>query len=178
MFLQAGRDRPHRCGKHRRLGATARAQTFSAEIKPNLGGAVEGLQSLSDAAYLHSLVTVVDSSTFLAHLSSIENLEQLGMATGKDDTRPLAFLLAEQVQFANKVLLNKMDLVSPEEASKIEALLRRLNPTAEIQRTQNSVIDVPALLAKQLYDEVSAVSAAFFSLAILLPLHYLMGLAS
>ena len=62
---------------------------------------------------------MVDCSTFLTHLDSITNLEQLGMATGKDDTRPLAFLLAEQVQFANRILVNKTDLVSPEEVNKV-----------------------------------------------------------
>ena len=129
------------------------AQTFSAEIKSDIGGAAQGLQSLNDVAHLHSLVTVVDCSTFMTHLDSITNLEQLGMATGKDDTRPLAFLLAEQVQFANKILVNKTDLVTPEEAGKVEALLRRLNPSAEIERTQNSVIDVPTLLTHREYDE-------------------------
>lgn len=129
------------------------AQTFSAEIKSDIGGAAQGLQSLNDVAHLHSLVTVVDCSTFMTHLDSITNLEQLGMATGKDDTRPLAFLLAEQVQFANKILVNKTDLVTPEEAGKVEALLRRLNPSAEIERTQNSIIDVPTLLAHREYDE-------------------------
>jgi len=129
------------------------AQTFSAEIKSDIGGAAQGLQSLNDVAHLHSLVTVVACSSFMTHLDSITNLEQLGMATGKDDTRPLAFLLAEQVQFANKILVNKTDLVTPEEAGKVEALLRRLNPSAEIERTQNSVIDVPTLLTHREYDE-------------------------
>jgi G3E family GTPase len=76
------------------------------------------------------------------------------MSTGADDTRPLAFLLAEQVQFANKVLVNKVDLVSPEAAAKIGGLLRTLNPTAEIQQTKHSVIDVRELLTKQCYNEV------------------------
>jgi G3E family GTPase len=114
------------------------------------------LESLNDVARLHSLVTVVDCSTFLEHLDSIQNLEQIGMATGTEDTRPLAFLLAEQVQFANKILVNKTDLVTAEQAGKVEGLLRRLNPGAEIQRTQQSVTDVPTLLTHQAYDEVRA----------------------
>ena len=32
------------------------AQTFSAAIKPDIGGAAKGLSSLNDAAHLHSLV--------------------------------------------------------------------------------------------------------------------------
>ena len=146
------------------------AQTFSAEIKPGIGGAAQGLSSLNDVARLHSLVTVVDCSTFMMHLDSLETLEQLGMGTSKEDTRPLAFLLAEQVQFANKILVNKTDLVTPENANKVEGLLRRLNPSADIERTRNSVIDVPTLLTNQAYDEVRATCPVA---SVPLAMHYL-----
>ena len=137
------------------------AQTFSAKITPQevqedpaQKSPIEGLSSLNDVAHLHSLVTVVDCSTFLAHLESLENLTELGMATREGDTRPLAFLLAEQVQFANLILVNKTDLVTPEEAKKVESLLRHLNPNAEIRPTQKSEIkDVASFLDQRSYDE-------------------------
>lgn len=134
------------------------AQTFSAEIAAGVGGAAEGLRSLNEVARLHSLVTVVDCSTFLTHLDSPSTLEQLSMGSSEEDTRPLAFLLAEQVQFANKILVNKTDLATPEETKKVEGLLRHLNPTADIERTRKSAIDVPTLLSNQVYTE-SAFSA-------------------
>ena len=62
-----------------------------------LSAATQGLESLQDAAHLHSLVTVVDCATFLEHLHSIQNLHELGMASIPGDTRPLSFLLMEQV---------------------------------------------------------------------------------
>jgi G3E family GTPase len=148
------------------------AQTFSAPIKPKaasapagtgsraLPQAVVGLRSLNDVAHLHSLVTVVDCSTFLSHLDSLENLSDLGLGSGKDDARPLAFLLAEQVQFASVILVNKTDLVTPREASRVERLLRHLNPFADIRQTLNSVVDVPVLLANRTYDEVGRASHA------------------
>ena len=131
------------------------AQTFSAPIAPpqqapaaldggndedphSAGSAapghpLAGLRSLNDVAHLHALVTVADCSTFLAHLASLDDLKDLGMGTSPEDARPLAFLLAEQVQFADTVLVNKTDLVTPAEAGKVEGLLRRLNPHAELQ---------------------------------------------
>eukprot|EP00009_Paramoeba_aestuarina_P004776 CAMPEP_0201508460 /NCGR_PEP_ID=MMETSP0161_2-20130828/1827_1 /ASSEMBLY_ACC=CAM_ASM_000251 /TAXON_ID=180227 /ORGANISM="Neoparamoeba aestuarina, Strain SoJaBio B1-5/56/2" /LENGTH=433 /DNA_ID=CAMNT_0047903135 /DNA_START=283 /DNA_END=1584 /DNA_ORIENTATION=- len=149
------------------------AQTFSAKITPqqtsdaqatttttnenenvNKFDAIKGLSTLNDIAHLHSLVTVVDCSTFLDHLESLENLTQLGMATREGDTRPLAFLLAEQVQFANLILLNKTDLVSEKEVKKIKSLLSHLNPTAEIVPTQQSQLDdVEQFLSNRSYDE-------------------------
>jgi G3E family GTPase len=37
--------------------------------------------------------------------------------------------------------------------AQVEGLLKRLNPSAAIERTQNSVIDVPHLLSQPDYDE-------------------------
>lgn len=118
-----------------------------------LAAATAGLNSLQDAAHLHSLVTVVDCMTFLERLSSIVNLQELGMASTPGDARPLAYLLMEQVQFANFLLLNKTDLVTPAERQKVQKLLCLLNPSATVFATQHSAIDVPALLSRQQYDE-------------------------
>lgn len=139
--------------------ATAAAADKDGEQKAaELMTATEGLEVLGDAARLHSLVTVVDLATFLQHLQSIKNIQELGMSTMPGDTRPLAYLLVEQVQFANLLVLNKTDLVTPEEKEKVTQLLRLLNPSAQIVSTTNSVIDVPSLLSKQTYDEASFAS--------------------
>jgi G3E family GTPase len=45
--------------------------------------------------------------------------------------------LEEQVCFADKILLNKTDLSNTAELTKIEAALRKLNPTAPILRCEN-----------------------------------------
>lgn len=53
----------------------------------------------------------------------------------------------EQVVFADKILVNKIDLAENEEhLVKIEKELRKLNPTAVIQRTKNSEIDPSDIL--------------------------------
>ena len=38
-----------------------------------------------------------------------------------------------QVEFANLLVLNKVDLVTPEQADQLEALLHRLNVTAKVR---------------------------------------------
>ncbi|MBB4186096.1 CobW family GTP-binding protein [Sinorhizobium terangae] len=52
----------------------------------------------------------------------------------------------DQIAFADVVLLNKTDLVTPEELERIEATVRIINPSARIYRTQRSEIDLTKVL--------------------------------
>ena len=52
----------------------------------------------------------------------------------------------EQVCFADKVLLNKIDLVDDKTLHNIEAKLRELNPTASIIRCRHSKVSPKELL--------------------------------
>ncbi len=58
----------------------------------------------------------------------------------------------EQIAFADVVLLNKTDLVSAAELDALEAKIRRMNVTATIHRTTNSVIDMDAVLNVKGFD--------------------------
>ncbi|OLP60998.1 cobalamin biosynthesis protein CobW [Xaviernesmea oryzae] len=52
----------------------------------------------------------------------------------------------DQIAFADVVLLNKTDLVTPEELARIEATVRVINPSARIYRTERSNIDLTRVL--------------------------------
>ncbi|CAN7227301.1 GTP-binding protein [Pararhizobium sp. LjRoot235] len=52
----------------------------------------------------------------------------------------------DQIAFADVVLLNKTDLVTPEELARIEATVRVINPSARIHRTVRSEIDLTNVL--------------------------------
>ncbi|WP_027992169.1 CobW family GTP-binding protein [Sinorhizobium meliloti] len=52
----------------------------------------------------------------------------------------------DQIAFADVVLLNKTDLVTPEELERVEATVRVINPSARIYRTQRSEIDLGKVL--------------------------------
>jgi len=59
----------------------------------------------------------------------------------------------EQVAFADRILLNKIDLVEdPAELGKIEARLKKLNPGAEIFRTEKSKVDPKQLIGIESFD--------------------------
>jgi G3E family GTPase len=82
---------------------------------------------------LDSIVTVVDAKNFLQRLEDSHEA-------------------AEQVAFADIVLLNKIDLVSPDEAARVEARIRSINPMARLHRTDHCVMPVAELLDRGAFD--------------------------
>ena len=58
----------------------------------------------------------------------------------------------EQVAFADIILLNKTDLVLPDELARVEHRIRLLNPLAKIHYTEFSVIDLPLILGVGAFD--------------------------
>ena len=58
----------------------------------------------------------------------------------------------DQIAFADVVLLNKTDLVSPAELQQVEAVIRAVNPYAEIHRTQRSAIGLDRVLDRGVFD--------------------------
>ncbi|MGB0873437.1 MAG: GTP-binding protein, partial [Solirubrobacterales bacterium] len=102
---------------------------------------------LSDVARLDNMVTVVDSSTFGEYCdNNIEELRDRGIGLSDEDDRSIVDLLVDQVEFANVLVLNKCDLASPEELTRVEAIVRALNPQAKIVRATNSDVPLDVML--------------------------------
>ncbi|NTV64716.1 MAG: GTP-binding protein [Oscillochloris sp.] len=108
--------------------------------------------SLSDIAQLDTLVTVVDSASFLRDYISARNLRDEGMAIGPQDTRTLADLLIEQVECANVIVLNKADLAHPHDLDRTEALLHTLNPEAQVVRTAHGQVPLDLIFHTGRFD--------------------------
>ena len=89
-------------------------------------------QSLSDVSRLDTMVTVVDAANLIKNYSSTSFLKDKGEVADDNDERTLVDLLVEQIEFANVILLNKIDLVSSSELKVIEAIIRGLNAKARI----------------------------------------------
>ena len=84
--------------------------------------------------------TRLDSFVTLADAVNLEtNLEQSEEAQ-------------EQIAFADIILLNKMDLVSEEQAADVERRIRTLNPFAKIHHTEHSVIDMDKVFGVGAFD--------------------------
>ncbi|NJR62229.1 MAG: GTP-binding protein [Cyanobacteria bacterium CRU_2_1] len=81
---------------------------------------------------LDSVVTVVDAKHIHQHWDAEE--------------------AQEQIAFADVVLLNKTDLVTPEELDELERRIRGMNAIAKIYRTRNAELEMDALLGIGAFD--------------------------
>ena len=92
----------------------------------------ENGQSLADIARLDTMVTVVDGMNFLLDYQAAESLASRGETLGEEDERSITDLLIEQIEFADVILISKIDLIGRHEREELMAILERLNAQAEI----------------------------------------------
>ncbi|HEY7300268.1 MAG TPA: GTP-binding protein [Xanthobacteraceae bacterium] len=57
-----------------------------------------------------------------------------------------------QIAFADVVLINKTDLVEPDELAEVEARIRGLNPYARLHRTERCAVALPEVLDRNAFD--------------------------
>jgi G3E family GTPase len=124
------------------------AQTFTFEDASG--------QGLARWARLDTMVTVVDAVNFLPEYRAAQTLQERGQALGPDDDRNIADLLIEQIEFANVLILNKIDAVTDEVALQTGALLKALNPGARIVPAVRGQVPLEAILDTRLFDADAA----------------------
>ncbi|WP_029066631.1 GTP-binding protein [Labrenzia sp. DG1229] len=85
------------------------------------------------SARLDAVVAVVDSRHVLQRLEDTEEAE-------------------DQVAFADVILINKTDLVSPEELSEVETRIRSINPYAILHHSERCGIEIAKVLDRGAFD--------------------------
>ena len=108
--------------------------------------------SLSDVANLDTMVTVVDAVNFLKDYEEAKYLQETGESLGEDDERSVADLLADQVEFADLILISKTDLATPAEVERLTAILKTLNTDARIIPISHGQVDLDDVLNTGLFD--------------------------
>jgi G3E family GTPase len=119
------------------------AETFTFEDE-------EG-NSLSTLADLDTMVTVVDAANFMAEYSSFDDLTDRGMGLNEEDKRNIVDLLVDQVEFANVIIINKTDLVTPYDLEQLAVLIRKLNQNARIIHTTEGRVPLDQVLGTGLF---------------------------
>ncbi len=89
-------------------------------------------EDIQSQLLLDAVVTVVDAKHIHQHWDSDE--------------------AQEQIAFADVILLNKVDLVTPEELDTLESKIRDMNALVKIYRTQNSQLQMDSILGVRAFD--------------------------
>ena len=96
-------------------------------------------ESIKARARLDAIITVVDARHCLPKLREERPAE-------------VEVEAIEQVAFADKILLNKIDLVSEKDLEEVEAELRKTNKMATIVRTEQCNVDISTVINVGAFD--------------------------
>jgi len=89
---------------------------------------------------------------FLKDYEEAKYLQETGESLGEDDERSVADLLADQVEFADLILISKTDLATPAEVERLTAILKTLNTDARIIPISHGQVDLDDVLNTGLFD--------------------------
>ena len=110
---------------------------------------------LVEKVYLDTMVTVVDSASFMNDYSSkapVAARPELGDGGGM---RPVVDLLVEQVECADFIVLNKVDMLEKKVVDGLEAIVSSLNPLAKVFTCEHGKVDMDELLGPDVHGLVS-----------------------
>jgi G3E family GTPase len=119
------------------------AETFTFEDE-------EG-RSLSQLAELDTMVTVVDAGNFMSEYQSYDDLSDRSIGLSNEDKRNIVDLLVDQVEFANVVVINKTDLVTPYDLEQLTQLIAKLNERARIVHSTEGKVPLNEVLGTGLF---------------------------
>ena len=106
---------------------------------------------------LDCIVTVVDALRMRDEFGCGEQLSRSGL--GEDD---IENLIIEQIEFCNIILLNKISEVTAEEAGRIRAIIRAIQPKARIIECDYADVALDDIVDTRMFDfESVATSAAW-----------------
>ncbi|WP_289064203.1 GTP-binding protein [uncultured Zobellia sp.] len=129
------------------------AQTFTFESE-------DGAIDLSRFSYVDTMVTVVDGFNFLKDFSSPDYLTTRSLTDIEGDERTIVNLLTDQIEFANVIIINKIDLITPDQLEELTAIIHKLNPEARIITATESKVELVDVINTGLFDYEKAEASA------------------
>ncbi|WP_309380642.1 zinc metallochaperone GTPase ZigA [Cerasicoccus frondis] len=112
--------------------------------------------SLEDIARLDTMVTVVDAANFERDFGSPDKLRDRGQALGAEDERSIVDLLVDQIEFADIIILNKIDAVDELQKCSIISGIKAINSRASLIEATYGRVEPKAILSTGKFDIESA----------------------
>jgi len=108
--------------------------------------------NLSTMSYIDTMVTVVDCFNFFQDFSTDELLLDRQLTNMPEDYRTIVHLLSDQIEFANVIILNKIDLVDEQTLGVLQACIKKLNPSAKILHSTFGKVPVSEIIHTKSFD--------------------------
>lgn len=107
------------------------------------------------------MVTVVDAFRFFSEFSTAEFLQdRFGREeVPEEDQRTISDLFADQIEFANVIIINKIDTVDKKTLGRVRGYVKALNPTAKIIEASYSKVHVREMLNTRKFDFAEAMTS-------------------
>ncbi|PSN74473.1 cobW-domain-containing protein [Corynespora cassiicola Philippines] len=133
---------------------TEEKETFMKVFSAKLGG-------LKALANVDTMVTVVDAFRFFSEFDTAEFLQdRFGKEeVPEEDERTISDLFADQIEFANVIIINKIDIVDKHTLGRVRAYVKALNPSAKIIEAKYSKVDVREMLNTGKFDFAEAIAS-------------------
>lgn len=110
---------------------------------------------LPEICRLDNVVSVVDSLRLAREFGCGSNLEKEEI-----EEEDIENLIIQQIEFCNLIILNKVDEISKEELKEVKAVIRKLQPKAEIIETNYGKVDIGKILDTKSFDLNEVASSA------------------
>ncbi|PTB62387.1 cobW-domain-containing protein [Trichoderma citrinoviride] len=108
-----------------------------------------GLQKF---ARLDTTVTVIDAFTMMHDFDTVDLLSARRDDVTPEDERTVSDLMVDQIEFADVIILNKIDMINDETKARVIDLIKKLNHRARILESKYSRVDVKELVNTGLFD--------------------------
>lgn len=112
------------------------------------------LGGLHKIVRLDTLITMVDAFNFFDNFSTTEFITNRWGADGvaPEDERTVTDLMVDQIEFANTVIINKVDSVDDDTRLRIRGVVKKLNPEAKILEAKFANVDIREVLATSTFN--------------------------
>ncbi|GAA5855837.1 hypothetical protein JCM8547_000379 [Rhodosporidiobolus lusitaniae] len=162
MHLQAAEDLRAEADRVKREAKERNGEEVEEKSKVDVEATLKLAEILGQGGLPRTMATVIDALSFFDNFATADFLSdrQENGAVDEQDERNIADLHVDQIEFADVIIVNKCDLVSPSQLDKIVSLLRQLNPSAEILTSIRSRVSLDKILNTRKFNFEKAVLGA------------------
>ncbi|KJK74736.1 hypothetical protein H634G_10048 [Metarhizium anisopliae BRIP 53293] len=112
---------------------------------------IKAAGGLEKFAHLDTTVTVIDAFTMLNDFDTADILSSRRNDVTPEDERTVSDLMVDQIEFADVIILNKVDMIDEETKTAAISLIKKLNHRAKIIQSTRGKVEVKELVNTGLF---------------------------